>query len=393
MTGRVPDRTRVFNFIDHFREPEVGANWTSFPQHFKNNGYLVLGAGKTYHVGFPPAFDTPQSWSESMPYVSPGQCDPASMISPYVTCPNATTGCEDKAAIVQQGTGNWCVYNESKLTLPLWDRLILNASLQHLDMAANQDQPFFVAAGFHRPHLPFAMPHTFWNMYPDAIDLPPPRFPNTTVGAPEVAWHTGLGDNTYALPTSADQTRHFRKAYYLHAPEAGFFHGRFILINSCGTVTNYERGTRVPMMIRAPWKPASVGQKTSALTMAVDMYRTVASLVNASEPEPGVQGQSLASVFDSPPSAGSGPNAYAFSQFAKRLDKNDRPFDVCTTWDNQTQLPVWEDVVGEELYPHLDDDGTDFDRFETENEINRPDLQPLRTSLAQALQSHFDADH
>ena len=29
MTGRRPQTTRCFNFIDHFRESDRGANWTS----------------------------------------------------------------------------------------------------------------------------------------------------------------------------------------------------------------------------------------------------------------------------------------------------------------------------------------------------------------------------
>ena len=31
MTGRRPSKTKVWNFIDHFREPETGLNWTSMP--------------------------------------------------------------------------------------------------------------------------------------------------------------------------------------------------------------------------------------------------------------------------------------------------------------------------------------------------------------------------
>ena len=43
MTGRRPDTTRVWEFVDHFREEGVGANWTSLPQYFKRHGYITLG--------------------------------------------------------------------------------------------------------------------------------------------------------------------------------------------------------------------------------------------------------------------------------------------------------------------------------------------------------------
>eukprot|EP00039_Didymoeca_costata_P032682 m.38853 g.38853 ORF g.38853 m.38853 type:complete len:235 (-) comp9484_c0_seq2:17-721(-) len=48
MSGRRPDTTRVWEFEDHFREPQVGPNWVTLPQYFKQFGYLTLGGGKLY---------------------------------------------------------------------------------------------------------------------------------------------------------------------------------------------------------------------------------------------------------------------------------------------------------------------------------------------------------
>lgn len=67
MSGRRPDATKVYNFNNHFREAGVGSNWTALPEHFKNNGYLVTGAGKLFHPGVPPNFDQPRSWSSAAP--------------------------------------------------------------------------------------------------------------------------------------------------------------------------------------------------------------------------------------------------------------------------------------------------------------------------------------
>jgi hypothetical protein len=49
MSGRRPDTIGVWNFRDTFRSAHDGKNWISFPEHFKQNGYIVLGGGKTYH--------------------------------------------------------------------------------------------------------------------------------------------------------------------------------------------------------------------------------------------------------------------------------------------------------------------------------------------------------
>ncbi len=88
MTGRAPDRTRVWNFMQDFRHAGVdlagapGANWTSLPEYFKAHGYTTLGHGKLYHPGKPADWDEPLSWSQDRPYG-----------------PEVITGCK---------TGNYC---------------------------------------------------------------------------------------------------------------------------------------------------------------------------------------------------------------------------------------------------------------------------------------------
>ena len=63
MTGRRPDSTQSWNFQASFRQVGVdesgalGADWTSLPEAFKNNGYLTLGAGKLYHPNDPASND------------------------------------------------------------------------------------------------------------------------------------------------------------------------------------------------------------------------------------------------------------------------------------------------------------------------------------------------
>ena len=57
MTGRRPGHTRIYSNDRSFRDFGVdksglrGANWTTLPGHFKDNGYLTLGGGKTFHPG------------------------------------------------------------------------------------------------------------------------------------------------------------------------------------------------------------------------------------------------------------------------------------------------------------------------------------------------------
>ena len=43
-------------------------------------------------------------------------------------------------------------------------------------------------------------------------------------------------------------------------------------------MTNFELGTRVPLIISAPWLTASKGQRSMALAEAVDLYPTLSEL-------------------------------------------------------------------------------------------------------------------
>ncbi len=53
---------------------------------------------------------------------------------------------------------------------------------------------------------------------------------------------------------------------------------------SCRKGTLFGLAARVPLIIRAPWKPRSVGQRTSTLAELVDLYPTVAALAGAPAP-------------------------------------------------------------------------------------------------------------
>jgi len=66
LSGRRPDSTLTWNFKDSFRSAPGGEDWIALPEYFKDHGYNTSGAGKTYHMGHPPNFDEPRSWS--MPY-------------------------------------------------------------------------------------------------------------------------------------------------------------------------------------------------------------------------------------------------------------------------------------------------------------------------------------
>jgi arylsulfatase A-like enzyme len=77
-------------------------------------------------------------------------------------------------------------------------------------------------------------------------------------------------------------------------------------------MTNYEVGTRVPFILRAPWKTDSVGKSTDAIVEIVDAYKTLVELAGLPPPPAptgptdydAVQGKSLVALLDAMTPAG-----------------------------------------------------------------------------------------
>ena len=91
-------------------------------------------------------------------------------------------------------------------------------------------------------------------------------------------------------------------------------------LNEWSKKTNTELATHIPMIIRVPWKSASVGQRTTIKMELVDLYKTLVDLASLpmSAVQKSVQGESLAAVFDSPSNfPASLQQKYAFSQIGR----------------------------------------------------------------------------
>lgn len=202
LTGRRPDTTHVYDLRTYFRN--VGGNFTTIPQFFKDQGYLSAGMGKIFHPGYHASHhDDPISWNV-----------------PYYHSPNEAfwTG--------KDGRPSWLAVNKTmrhKHRLP--DEQIAEQAKNTLYMAANQSKPFFIAVGFHKPHLPFIFPEEYLELYPER-DIHLPSNPYAPVDMPDIAWSdygelrkykdikklNMSGDINTTLPDNV--TKDLRRAYY-----------------------------------------------------------------------------------------------------------------------------------------------------------------------------------
>jgi arylsulfatase A-like enzyme len=195
---------------------------------------------------------------------------------------------------------------------------------------SERDQPFFLAAGFVRPHLPFVVPRKYWEMY-NRAKIPLAKNTHLPKNAPSMAVNTirelrGYVDFREA-PTpdqgqlTEAQSRLLRHGYFASVTYIDAQVGRLLeelerlglrentivvlwgdhgwKLGEHGSwckMTNYEIDTRVPLIVRAPAAKEN-GKQCDRLVEFVDIYPTLCSLVGLDVPEH-LEGTSFAPLLD-----------------------------------------------------------------------------------------------
>ena len=427
MTGRRPDTTKVWAGLGAHDFRVTGPDWISLPEHFKNNGYTTLGGGKTYHPNCPPNWDEPKSWSQDLPYF-PFQ---------LTKCPNGSNSSSSSGlgGLVAK-IDTWCPLNEKDYP-DTWhyDWQLANHTISTLKYVDKKGGPWFLAAGFRRPHDPWMMPQRFWDMYDTKTDIPKVLHRNRPINSPDIAYHNqGLFLNSNGTqylpmpnPIPEEVTQECRHGYMASVSWVDSQIGRVLdTLESMGLtnntlvvlfgdhgyqlgehdswhkMTNWELATRVPLIIRAPWKPKSQGKSSYALVELVDLYRTIADLVGAPEPSAEIEGTSLAPLFDYPDltaeeaaTVTKKETVAAFSQYTRCLHNMSAQWDdngcemqssvpsymgysmrspqwrytSWMLWDVEARKAKWDEKpYAVELYDHSGDP-------DVENDFNQSDLE------------------
>ncbi len=138
-------------------------------EHFKNNGYQTQSLGKVIHD----RDDCEQGWSE-------GAWIPDGVLG---ASPNSYLIPENRAISVSKQMGP--PYESADVEDSAYgDGQIADRACEELKKLASADNPFFLAVGFLRPHLPFSVPQRYWDLY--ARDkLPLAENPTAPLNAPK----------------------------------------------------------------------------------------------------------------------------------------------------------------------------------------------------------------
>lgn len=386
MTGMRPDTTKVWDLKTHFRVaiPDV----VTLQQNFKNQGYFVQGMGKVYHGGLddPPSWSVPWQVPAAPKYVLPESL--AAQKANERTAPANDSGQSGENAEESEGLSNTRGPAYECADVPdntYQDGKVADLAVETLGELAQKHQPFFLAVGFIKPHLPFVAPKKYWDLYDRAkIDLAPNPF--AAKGAPDYAVNPLDGEiRKYAgIPTTGDMppelARTLRHGYYAGISYADAQIGRVLEAlkklgldkntivvlwgdhgwklgehGSWGKHTNTENDVNAPLIISAPGMETT-NAHSPALVEFVDIYPTISELAGLTLPAP-LEGVSLKPLLANPSLPW---KSAAFSQYPRKL-KGKGALMGYTMRTDRYRLTVWADradrskIDAIELYDHKDD--------------------------------------
>jgi len=353
----------------------------SFPHLFKQNGYHTVAIGKISHSNVSSLDDLPRSWS-SVRKLERRWGDRHNFVNAYAQIERPAS----EALPRNKGYAYESVPLDDKAYPDGW---IAEHAVQALNEIKNE--PFLLAVGFMKPHLPFNAPTKYWDLY-DPEEIPDVPFAN-----PPSHIVAGMSLNSsfellgqYDVPKGGledpDYVRKLRHGYcasvsYVDAQVGKVLdeldrlnlsentivvlwgdHGWHLgELNSWGKHTAFEYALRSPLIVRVPGmdKP---GVLTEVLIESVDIYPTLSALCGMVTTEK-LEGTSFINVLEDPDAKGPG-EAFGYHRPWKYEDNPYKPGPWAKTIrTDRYRFTRWTtgiesgEVVQFELYDHQTDPG------------------------------------
>jgi iduronate 2-sulfatase len=308
LTGLRPDTTKIYELQTDFRT--ILPDAVTLPQMFKRNGYVSARVGKIYHYGNPGQIGTS------------GLDDPASwdlVVNPRGVDKDEETKLTNLTPA--RGLGSALAYYAS----PAPDEEHTDGKVAAEVIALlekNKDRPFFIGAGFYRPHCPFIAPRKYFDMYPLDRIAAPKWSPGDVEKVPPPAWFTTPPN----WNVSEEGVRATIQAYYASISFLDANVGRLLdALDRLGLAENtivvfisdhgyllgergqwmkqmlFERSARAPLIVAGAGVSAK-GQPSQRIVEFVDLYPTLADLAGLTPP-PGLHGRSLTPLLKDPKAA------------------------------------------------------------------------------------------
>lgn len=352
MTGVRPHTNNVFHLGDKFRE--INPDIVTMPQHFSKYGYRTVNIGKIFHNYMPDSI----SWDE--PDLRPAKYLRADWLKRdgetfYVNKETQRKQKIKRDSIAKVRPGG---YADGWNNGPAWEMEDVHDSmyfdgaqtelaLKTLNRLSKSDQPFYLALGFFRPHLPFAAPKKYWDLYNrDSIPLASnPFIPNNSHimslnSMYELRGYDGFSHLQHPTVNTigADTARILKHGYYASVSyidaqvgkivqglkDLDLYDNTVIILwgdhgwklgehNSWGKMSNYDIDIHTPMIMYSP-NQNNKGSQTFGITELIDMFPSLCDICDIEQPDY-LEGTSFLPLIDNPEREW---KTAAFSQFHRR---------------------------------------------------------------------------
>ena len=331
MLGAHSTSTGLYGLGSQLRQ--VLPNAVTMPQYFARHGYRTESLGKVFHIGHgnlgdPKSFSIPHFHDKVIEYLDPKSTEGGQLTREEALFTNQKLG-----AIRSLPRGAAFEAPEAKDD-DYADGRVAAETIRRLEAAkarrVKDGTPFFITAGFVRPHLPFSAPKKYWDLF-DPAKLPMPTIKTFHKDAPAVALKRA-GEISAYTPVPVDGqvgealTRELIHGYYASTAYVDAQIGRVtaalkrlgleqntivVLWGDHGwhlgdlsiwtKHTNYEQANRIPILVVAPGV-ARPGSVTRQPTETVDLYPTLAALAGLPAPvgPQSIDGQNLVPVLKNP---------------------------------------------------------------------------------------------
>lgn len=304
MTGLRPSTTGVYTNADAWRDGAPDA--VTLPEYFLNHGYRVMGCGKLYHNSQPDY----HAFHEYLPE----------------THPEAELRAEAQRTPAKSAQAHFDWGPLDLADEEMEDYRYVRYSSEIL--SKTHDQPFFLACGFKKPHLPWFVPRKYFDKFKVQDVKLPPYLADDLNDVPASAIRPG-GRADHARVTRNDEWQQAIRAYLacinftdanvgrvLDALDQGPNSRDTIVVfwgdhgwqlgekNQWRKFTLWERSCRAPLMIAAPGVNQT-GADCHRVVEFVDLYPTLLDLC-ALPPKAGLDGRSLKPLLQNPARAWDG---------------------------------------------------------------------------------------
>ena len=386
MSGLRPDSKRVWHLGDKFRK--LHPDMITMPMHFKENGYYTACIGKIFHNYMPDSI----SWDE--PDLRPSRYLRDDWLKrdgeTFYVNPETQRKQKIKRDSLVKLRPNY--YADGWNNGPAWeiedvhdtmyfDGAQTELAKKTLTRLAKKDQPFYLALGYFRPHLPFAVPKKYWDLY-DRDSLPLASNPYVPHLSPVMTMNSMYelrgydGFKHIGHPTeytmNKDTARILKQGYYAsvsyidaqfgkvlkHLDDLGIADNTVIIVwgdhgwklgehNGWCKQSNYNIDIHVPMVVYSP-KIENQGHQSFEITELIDMYPSLCELAGINAPDY-LQGTSFVPLITEPEREW---KTAAFSQFHRRPKvtpdgKRYMGYSIKTKKYHYVEWYYWDNINGE----------------------------------------------